>query len=399
MTLTAFQLDANSPEKIKGLYAPDNLYQNVLDDLAFWKNRDQSNSTMVSQNKLAQIHLKLFAIDANLEHLLKAEKLLNSVIDNYTISSASVYRSLASIKMKQHRFCDALEDLQMAEAMGDDLFLTENMYFDVYFELEQDEQVLYYMDKIKQRGGFEYLIRKARFEDGIGNLAQAITDLENSRQFISDNDWTKQAWLYSNLADFYGHAGEIEKSRSYFLNALTLNPADWYSVKGLAWINYAHDNNPEASLNLLNIIQRDFYIPSVESVAYKIYKSNGNIERAKDIQDQFVSQMTGPEYLSSYAHYIYNMDLNSIDTELLQQTVSLELSQRPSADSYSRLAQLYNHNGDREEARKIVDQYVIGKTLEPAPLSKSLEIIETTHPQFKAVQEIVLDAKFELGPQ
>ena len=50
-------------------------------------------------------------------------------------------------------------------------------------------------------------------------------------------------------------SGEIEKSYQHFKKTLELAPANWYALKGIAWIAYANDKNITLSERLIQTIK------------------------------------------------------------------------------------------------------------------------------------------------
>ncbi len=397
-TLLLCSIQSKAGEDVKNLYAPSYKYDLIKSELNFWQKRS-AKLHPVYDLKEAKTYLDLFMIDGNMEHLIAAENLLDAVINAYDQTSAKVFRMRAGIRMKQHRFCDALEDLLVAEIMSDDLILTEAMLFDVYFELSDDEQALFYLDKLAKRGGFEFLIRKARFEDSIGNLDGAIESLESCFALIAPNDLTKRAWLYSNLGDFYGHKENIARSADYYRKALHINSEDWHSMKGLAWIAYSGEGDYEKALSILNRVTDDFDIPAINLLEAEILDMKGLKDEASELRNGFMASLESEHYYSSYASYVFKNVDSETDLKLLESISQYELSQNPSPSAFLRRAQLLNALGKIDKARLLIDDQVLGKTGEPLALYQSLKIIDDSHPDYSEINSEVRDAAYELGPQ
>lgn len=377
------------------LYAPYNQYFLIQSDLEFWTDRKENS---VSLKKQAQAHLGMYAIDGQLTQLLEAEEKLNRSLELAPATGSGIYKMLAHIKMKQHRFCEALDDLILAEQMGDELRYTQALLFDVYFELGNEEQAEYHLGLLENQIDFEYLIRAARFEDSKGELESAIQLLEKAKAKIAPNDWNNQSWIYSNLADFYGHAGKVQKSRSHFIKALELNPSDWYSLKGLAWIAYASDNDANKALSYLEKIDSNYDIPSVQYLKSEILEFIGAADQAHEIRTELLEIISQESYHSSYSTMLFDLwskDQNK--AEAMKNLVSATLDDTPTPENYALLSQWYAINGQPEEARRIAQNFVLGKTFEPDALRRVYPSLEKGK-QHNEIVSILGDAAFELGP-
>ncbi len=66
----------------------------------------------------------------------------------------------------------------------------------------------------------------------------------------SRNSRELKIWTYSNLGDFYGHAGRIEDAYQSYIKTLELDPTNAYAKKGLAWIAYSNDNDADEALQI-----------------------------------------------------------------------------------------------------------------------------------------------------
>ena len=385
-------------EDYSRMYAPQQVYDAVVQDVIFWEDRLNNDFNVASASRYASSLMGLFAHDSNLDHLIEAEEVLDRLIMEVDLESSTAYRLRAQIKMKSHRFCEALDDLLVSEELGDDLKLTEALLFDVYHELGEDALAFHYLERIQGGKKFDYLARLARWEDSRGHLAKAIEALESSEELISKNDWAKRSWLYSNLADFYGHDGRIEKSREFFVKALELNPVDWYSVKGLAWISYSYDRDTDQALRYLDKLDAFKEIPAVAKLRYDIYQYLEDYKAADKIQQSFIGAMTSDVHLTAYASYIYAFDMERMDVDLLRQAVDKEIEQRPVAESYAHKAMLLNRLGQKTEALALIESHILGHTYEPKPLSQALFVMDKNHGDYDDLAGELAEAVYELGP-
>lgn len=394
-----FSINSTNAEKLSNLYAPQNQYHIALDELEFWNEKLEKSSNAIFTIKKANALMHLFTIDADIQNVIEAEYILEDQLLNYKPAGSGIYRTLSQAKIKQHKFCEALDLLMEAETLGDDLYLTESLLFDVYFELGDDAQCAYYLDKLARRKGFDFYIRQARWSDSKGELDEAIRLLEYSKQFISDNDWFKQSWLFSNLADFYGHQGNIEKSYEHYKKALELNPTDWYSLKGLAWIQYSGNRDNEAALKILESISSEFEIPSVSMLKYNIFREAGDFAEAEKLRLQLIETLNKEEYYSAYSNYLFDLLISDKQNlvaihNILDQT----MRDHTSAGQYARLVQYHKLSGNDDLAREIATNYVLDQTFEPDPLMRIYESLESDSESAKEIKILLKESAYELGP-
>jgi len=210
----------------------------ALDDLAFWKEKLAENPNQFPYlSKVSASQSQIFQITGNVEYLIAAEKNLIKVNKAVNYSSTNYLRALARNYISQHKFKAALELLKQAEQDGHHLESTQKMLFDVYLEIGGFEKAKNYLDKFKDFSDFDYLIRLAKWSDVNGDLDTAIKYMVRAKiKAESMNMPSTKKWVYTNLADYYGHAGNIEGAYNLYLKSLKIDPHDAYSKKGIAWI-------------------------------------------------------------------------------------------------------------------------------------------------------------------
>ena len=93
---------------------------------------------------------------------------------------------------------------------------------------------------------YNYLIRAAKWNDYKGDLADTIRLMEEAKILADESGGNLiQLWTNSNIADYYGHDGQIKKSYNHYLKTLEQDPNDSYALKGIAWIVYSNEEKPE----------------------------------------------------------------------------------------------------------------------------------------------------------
>ena len=226
--------------------------------LAFWtKKLETSPNQFPFLSKIAGAHTEKFMMSGDIGSLKDSETTLLKLNKITKFTNASYLRALARNYISQHKFKEALEALLKAETNGAHLKATHSMLFDVHLELGNTQKAVYYLDEIKDFNSFDYLIRLSKYNDHQGDLQSAIRYLEKALVIAeaSNLDATKQ-WTYTNLADYYGHAGKIKQSYQYYLKALAIDENDAYAKKGIAWIIYSYEQNPKEALRILNTVMQ-----------------------------------------------------------------------------------------------------------------------------------------------
>ncbi len=391
---------ANKDHLVHHLYNPYLQESMIQEELSFWKSKMISNPTQVYYQKYAACLTKLYGVNADLEYLFEAEDILDMALGLHPPQSSSIYRSMVQIKIKQHRFCEALEDLLLAEKLGDNLNLTNAMFFDVYFELGKDDQVQYYLDILSHENDFDYLIRLARWHDSEGRLSDAILKLEEAKLMISDSDIGKMNWIYSNLADFYGHDGQIDKAFEYYKIALQMNSSDWYSLKGLAWVMYSDNRDVVYAIEILNEISSRYFIPVVENLRYEILSNFGESEKASMVKEKLIAKLDHESYFSSYSGLLFDLLIEDPSNfAILNNILAIEKFNRESPEYYAKYVQLLLISGNEVQARHIAHSEVLDKTFEPDALRRILPAMDDNANVYNFLLEQLKEAKFELGPQ
>ena len=383
--------------------ADNRLVEQTMEDNNFWEEKLEKDTNQFPYNaKIAASQSQLFELTGTIEHLIEAETHLIKANVKTNYNNAAYLRSLARNYISQHRFQEALELLEKAETNGEKLEATQKMLFDVYLELGNVKEAKDYLNTFIDYNDFDYLIRLAKWKDHEGDLASAITYMEKAMELAeySKNDFLKQ-WSYTNVADFYGHDGQIKKSYNYYLKALALNPQDAYAKKGIAWIVYSYERNPAEALRILNSITEyynapDYYLLKAEIAEYM----NNNEEKDNNLM-LFTLATENEHYGAMYNKY--NVLLLAEHPEQIQKAYELaleEVKSRPTAQSYDLLAWTLYKKGDYKTALKMAEMYVVNKTFEPEALFHLAKIYRANNLNEKAAEfrKELLESTYELGP-
>ncbi|MBC8754541.1 tetratricopeptide repeat protein [Kordia sp. YSTF-M3] len=369
----------------------------------FWASKLEKTPNQYPYHaKIASSHSQLFKATGEVSHLLKASSHLEIVNERTNYQNANYIRSLVRNYISQHRFQEGLVLLKKAEVLGENLDATQKMLFDVHLELGNVAAAELYLNHFKNDNSFDALIRLSKWYDHEGKLLAAIKMMEKAKLKAEDanNRYLKQ-WSYTNLADFYGHAGRIKDAYNHYLKALELDPNDAYAKKGIAWIVFSHEKNSEEALRILNTIMSQHKAPDYYLLKAEIAEYMGeNAEKEKNIQ-AFMNAIQDKNYGVMYTSYevsILSEELNNTEKalEIAQQEVKL----RPTPQSYDLLAWTYHLQGNSAKALEIIEQHVLDKTFEPVAMYHAAEILKANG-NTTSVADIkaeLLESSFEVGP-
>lgn len=352
--------------------------------------------------KRAAAYTSIFEATGDIDYLVKAEDDLKQAVEVTKGKTTSYLKSLASNYISQHRFKEALQLLEQAEDNSDKLNGTRKMLFDVHLELGNYLAAESYLKSFKNTSDFDYLIRLAKWEDHKGNLEGAIINMEKAKAIAeSSNLKSLKEWSYTNLADFYGHAGDIEKSYNLYLKALELDPTDAYAKKGIAWITFSYENNPIIAQNIIDSVKTYYTAPDNELLIAEIAEYNEDESTKITAIGRYNDMVRDKNYGDMYN--AYNVIMYTDEMLLPERAIEiaeLEVKNRPTPQSYDLLAWGYFKKGNIEKANAIIEKHVEGQTFEPAVLYHIAEIYKAMGKtdQVSELKNELVASLYELGP-
>ena len=345
---------------------------------------------------------RFFQKTGNIEFLKKAEKSLEKAVDIANIGKPGYYRALARNYISQHRFKEAMKLADSAATIGGDKSETQSLYFDVHMELGNYELAEKYLDSLKNMSDFGYMIRLAKWNDYKGDLDTTINFMEMARaKAESANNKELMLWSYTNLGDYYGHAGRIQDSYNQYLKALEIDADNAYAKKGIAWIVFSNDKNAVEAIRILDSVTKTYNAPDYFLLKAEIADYMGNdLLRTKNL-DQYFARVNNDMYGDMYN--AYNLGLYIEETKQFDKAIVLaqtEVNNRPTPESYSWLGYSFLKNGEINRAVEVMDDHVYGKTFEPALLFQAAEVYKANGEDEKvaALKGELIGALYELGP-
>jgi lipoprotein NlpI len=372
-------------------------------EIDFWQKKFDAAPNQISYlTQIAANYAILFEKTGNINNLLKTEELLLKSNEALNYGFTAPIRSLARNYISQHRFREALVLAQKALVLGDGMKETQKLLFDVNMELgnyAEAEKNLQALDSVRN---FDYFIRYSKWSDHLGNLERAISFMEKAKETVEfDNNKALKIWVYSNLGDLNGHAGNIENSYNYYLKTLELDNNNSYALKGIAWIVFSHERNTVEANRIIDMIAKKHDTPDFYLLKSKIADYENNASAKKENIDKYFQMLASNKYGAMYNKY--NMLLYADDKTTMAKALEIaqiEVNSRPTPDSYDLLAWSYYNLGQVDEAFEIAQKYVADKSHEPI-LNYHLAMIYKAKKMNDKVSEIKKDLQgsvYELGP-
>lgn len=398
------QLITNSEAYSKYLSVTENQASSEAKlQLEFWNKRIKKDSLQLTAlGPVASAYTQLFESTGEIKYLKLAEKVLTKSSSIATIGKSNHLLALAHNYISQHRFIEAKEAAMGAYLLGTNTKATEMVLFDVFMELGDYENAHQYLEKFANQNDYHFLIRLAKWNDYKGNLDATIRNMERALKIAesSKND-DLLLWSYTNLADYYGHAGRIKESYTCYLKALEIDPANAYAKKGIAWIIYSYEDRPEEALKILDAITDTHQGPD-----YLLIKA--------EIEEYLTNEIAKKINLIKYSNIIKNKqygDMYNVHTALLLveeykmfdkalEIAEVEIANRPTPQSYDLKAYILHLKGNHKKALKIAEEFVVNKTFEPIANLHIAQIYKANNLIGKAdaIFEDLKESSYELGP-
>lgn len=377
-------------------------YSFALEQFNFWNSRITPDSQSVGDlSPTAGAYRALFQTTGAVQMLHNAEKLYRKGIEISAFNKDNFVRSLVANLISQHRFAEARQLIAATDTLPSNKIQNDLVWFDILMETGDYETAGNKLTSLVDNSDFSYLIRKAKYKDYQGDLDDAIISLESATKLAESSDNTGlRVWSYTNLGDFYGHAGRIEDAYQTYLKALALEPDNAYAKKGLAWIAYAHEGNTEEANRILDAVLVHHQVPDYYLLKAEMAEFKDDLASAKTYHDKFLQLVSDPIYGGMYNTYLVELLSEKIPAKALAIATN-EISNRDTPETRQLLALAQWKNGQADNALATLDTYVIDKTSEPMALLHAAQIYKATgkHPErVKMYKSELEEAAFELGP-
>ncbi len=373
----------------------------IQEEIAFWTERlNQNKNDEASLVKLGALHAELFKSTGQVNHILVSDSLFKDVLKKYPEGNVDMYHSLLANAISQHRFQEAKNYAEKALRLKDKKATSLLQLVDACMEIGNYANADQILRQFKNKNSFAYLIRNAKLHDHNGRLDSAIACMEKAYQRVKGNKSLAQ-WTLSNLADMYGHAGNINESYQTYLKVLKRNPEDGYVLKGIAWIAISHDHKLKDAKAIINALAQRKGTPELQLMLAEIAEMEGNELVKLQHLKKFKALVDQPGYKKMYHKYLALLEAEEFDNaHAAVEIAKAEISERPAPQSYDLLAWSYYHQRKFKEALEIATRKVENQTYEPEAIYHLATIYKANGNTEKARHyfTIALESEFELGP-
>jgi tetratricopeptide (TPR) repeat protein len=385
---------------------PAHLDQRVSEaqkEINFWQKRlARDTGNFLDLLQLGYNHLGLFKLKGDLVRLKTADSLIESASAKLNQQHPEILQAIAQVAITQHQFRKAVQYNNAALHMNGSRYTHALLAFDGDMEIGQFTEASQHLSRFSDKESFDYLIRKAKYQDHLGNLEGAIELMKAAcRKIEPAKNKSLDCWVLSNLADMYGHAGEPDKAYQTYLEVLRKEPAYIYALKGIAWLAYAHDKNTTEAKRILQFITRHTNTPELYLTLAEIAAFENNPSEHKKYTLQFCSIVDDPAYGAMYNKYL--IDIYAQDPAMISKALTLaqqEVAARPTPETYTWLAWVYYQQGQFQKAYDTYVMYVKGRSFEPEALFKGGFILLAANKKAEARKLFLscMESSLELGP-
>ncbi len=376
-------------------------YDLALSTKEFWSKRLRTDSSGVGDlAPLAGAYEQLFETTGNTTFLRDAEQLYLKGIQISANNKDQFARGLAHNYISQHRFQEAFDLLQKTLEGPSNKHETNLMLFDAAMEVGAYEEAYRYLNEIKNLSDYNYLIRLAKWSDHRGDLDSAIRYMEQAKAIAESRDSKAlKIWTYSNLADYYGHAGRIHDSYEHYLKTLALQPDNMYVKKGIAWMVYSEEKNTLEAHRILDSVMKAHKLPDYYLLKAELYAFEGYTAKAENAENDFIRAVEIGNYGNMYNAYLISL-YSSKEPRRALEIAKREIVNRATPETYHLLALAQLQNGMSKEALRTIESYVEGKTSEPMALYHSALVYKANNRSEKveSLKAELKEASYELGP-
>ena len=382
--------------------AANESFEKARAEAAFWQKRLDQRRSAVNLSSVANAEMMLFDACGKIEHLKNAETLLTEANQVSQHNNAGLLRALGRNYITQHRFREALPLALKADSIGEKKRNSQALLFDIYLELGDYTNAEKQLNLIHNKRDFDYLIRLSKWMDHKGDLDKAIEYMEGAKSIAeSRNSKSLKLWSYSNLADYYGHAGRIEDSYQHYLKTLDLDPNYTYALRGIAWITFSKERDCQATKNILNAISEKHHSPDLHLLRAEIADYEKDEQEKQKQLDAYFAMTNQKSYGQMYNKYhslLFAEDMNNPQRAI--EIALQEVANRPCPQSYDLLAWARFNAGQQKEALRICQSQIEGKTFEPEAQYHSAVIYRANglNEASDALKEELRGAVYELGP-
>ncbi len=370
-------------------------------NLLFWKKRmDSLPDNYVNGPKYASALFSRFHLYGNINDLLKADSLFNQSNKANREQEPSIFRTLASFAMLQHRFIQADTFLKKAKNIEGQSVPNAFLDFDISFERGQYQHSKKLLPALEANSPFGFLFRRSKFEHYDGSLDTAISCMLQAAEKAGNNNNLKQVAL-SNAADLYIHKGNLEKAYKLYIESIKIDAADFHSIMGIGWIVLVHDKNDSLAEKIFRFIQTQNNAPDPLLKLEQVAEARGDSSAQKKLATEFAEKTDQPVYGLMYSKYLIDLYTGILNTPEKAVTIAEhEIINRPTPQTYAWYTWALYSNNEKEKAYTIFKNTVSGKPLEGPELYYMGKMMEGLNKGYNARQffKAAYTNRYDLSP-
>jgi tetratricopeptide (TPR) repeat protein len=360
-------VETSSVDSVISNYRPSAHSVTAQQDLEFWEKRFNTRpEDLVNKQKYAHALLAMFHWKGDINDLIKADSLFNSLNQFYKGKEPGILLTLASNRMLRHQFKTAQVYIDSARRIIPDNAGAKMTWSDAQFELGNYTNAAMILRSVELPEDYGYNFRLSKLEHYNGSFDSSVSHMLKAAS-LARSPYLKQV-AYSNAADLYLHEGKVEQAYDLYKRAVQHNGSDFHTLSAIGWIALTHDNNSEIANKIFRFIHSKKNSPDG---LWRLIQANelSNTGLAKNYAREFADKVTRPAYGNMYAKYLV-----SVYTGLLNEPVKAkeiaekELLNRATPQTYAWLCWALTCNGELERAASIYKQNVSGQPLEPLEL-------------------------------
>ncbi len=361
----------------------------------------QDSTDITALGGLAAVYSSLFEATGEIENLKLAEQALVRGLEVSAFNKDGYAIKLAKNYISQHRFKDAKALMEKTLAEPSNKYQVHLILFDIYMELAEYAKASEMLGLVENEAHFDYLIRRSKWADYKGNLDEAIRYMEKAKKLADESGKPSlKVWAYTNIADYYGHAGRLEDSYQHYIKALQIDSANAYAKKGLAWIAYSHEGDIEEANRILNAVLDYHVVPDYYLLKGDMASTANKPEEAGKNYDQFVKAAEKKGYGEMYNAYLIEYYAERAPDKALA-IAEREIENRATPEAYHLLALAQLKSGMKAEALATIENHVAGKTFEPMAEFHSALVYKANGMGEKVAEakKELSGAGYEIGPE